>query len=254
MLSAAADAAYDAGALVVAANGNQGPNPGSVVAPAVAQKVLGIGAVDVKTLATDPIQGVGPAQDGRVKPDVQAPAYVETGSGLSDTATQVYGATSAATAHAGGMASVACLMVRGTNGTVDPGAAYAFMIAMGRSDAWTQQQGAGLMQLRPNWGWVVASPVVGDLQKVDVRVGVGPNQKLRLAIWWPEAPTTHNDVDMTLLGPDGQAIFGESLSVSNVFERINTSSLPEGVYTIRLHGYNVRSGTQLVHLVAITTP
>jgi hypothetical protein len=59
---------------------------------------------------------------------------------------------------------------------------------------------------------------------------------------------------VSLIGPDGHTVFGESLSVKNVFERVVTSSLPEGVYTVEIHGYNVPSGTQDVHMVAITTP
>jgi hypothetical protein len=197
------------------------------VSPAVAQKVLGIGAVDLKTQTTPDYQGVGPAADGRVKPDVQAPTNTETGSGLSDTATQVVGN-----------------LVR-ANGTVDPGTAYAFMIAMGSSASWSAKQGAGLMQLRPGWSWTVAKPTISDLQKLDLRIGVGPNQKVRLAIWWPELPATHNDVDVSLIGPDGHTVWGEGLSVNNVFERVNT---------VRIHGYAVRSGSQLVNMVAITTP
>jgi hypothetical protein len=254
VLSFAADAAFDAGAVVVAGTGNSGPNPGSVQAPGVAHKVLGIGAVDVQTLATPDIQSVGPAADGRVKPDVQAPTNVETGLGQSDTATTVFGGTSAATANAGGMAAVVSDLVRAPNGTIDPGAAYAFMIATGSAAQWTVTQGAGLMQLRPNWSWSVAALNVANQQNVDFRVGVGPNQKMRLAIWWPEVPAVHNDIDVFLIGPDGHTVVGASGSVSNVFERINTSSLPEGVYTIRIHGFKVPSGTQLVHVASINTP
>jgi hypothetical protein len=57
-----------------------------------------------------------------------------------------------------------------------------------------------------------------------------------------------------LIGPDGRTVIGESLSVKNVFERVITSSLLEGVYTVEIHGYNVQSGMQDVHMVAITTP
>jgi hypothetical protein len=252
-LSNAADAAYDAGAMVIAGTGNDGPNPGSVIAPAVAQKVLGIGAVDVKTLATPDYQSVGPTSDFRVKPDLQAPTNVETGSPQSDTATRVFTGTSAATAHAGAMAAVVGNRVRRADGTVDPGTAYAYMIATGTADSVTNKQGAGRMQLCSNCGWSVATPTIGNLQKLDFPMGVGPNQKVRLAIWWPEAPSTHNDIDLALIGPDGHTVWGVSGSVNNVFERINTSALPEGVYTVRIRGYNVQSGSQLVHLVAITT-
>jgi hypothetical protein len=253
-LSAAADSAYDAGAVVIAATGNTGPNAGSVTAPAVAQKVLGIGAVDVKTLATSSDQGVGPTLDGRVKPDVQAPTNVETASGQSDTATQVFGGTSAATAHAAGFAAVVRNLLRGNDIEVDPGSVNAFMIAMGAGSSWSPTQGAGRLILPSNWSFTVAHPTISNHQTVSLRVGVGPNHRLRLAIWWPEQPATHNDIDVVLIGPDGSTVWGASGSVNNVFERINTSSLPEGVYTVRINGFSVPGGTQLVHMFAMNTP
>jgi hypothetical protein len=254
VLSAAADSAYDAGAVVVAATGNGGPSPGSVVEPAAAHKVLGIGAVDVKTLATPAFQSVGPTLDGRVKPDVQAPTNVETASPQSDTATQVFGGTSAATAHAGGFAAVVRNLVRGNNFEVDPGSVNAFMIAMGSADQWSPTQGAGRVLIGSNWSFSVAHPTIGNHQKVNIPVGVGPNQKLRVAIWWPERPGTHNDIDVLLIGPDGHTVWGASSSVFNVFERINTSALPEGVYTIQVSGFSVPGGSQLVHVFEMNTP
>lgn len=65
-LATAADAAFDAGAVVIAANGNFGPDPGTVRAPANAHKVLGVGAYDVVTQATLTSQGRGPTTDGRM--------------------------------------------------------------------------------------------------------------------------------------------------------------------------------------------
>ena len=253
-LSAAAAAAYDAGAVVVAGNGNNGPSPGSVIEPAAAHKVLGIGAVDLETLATPDYQSVGPTLDGRVKPDVQAPTNVETASPQSDTATQVFGGTSAATAHAGGFAAVLRNMLRGNNFEVDPGAVNAFMIAMGSLRQWTPTQGAGLLRIGSNFSFQVAHPTIGNHQNVDIRVGVGPNQKLRLAIWWPEQSAAHNDIDLFLIGPDGHTVLDASGSTFNVFERINTTALPEGVYTVRINGFSVPSGSQLVHMFAMDTP
>jgi serine protease AprX len=253
-LSAAAGAAYDAGAVVVAGNGNNGPSPGSVIEPAAAHKVLGIGAVDLQTLATPDYQSVGPTLDGRVKPDVQAPTNVETASPQSDTATQVFGGTSAATAHAGAFAAVLRNLLRGNNFEVDPGAVNAFMIAMGSLRQWTPTQGAGLLRIGSNWSFQVAQPTIGNHQNVDIRVGVGPNQKLRLAIWWPEQLATHNDIDLLLIGPDGHTVLDASASTFNVFERINTTALPEGVYTVRINGFSVPGGSQLVHLFAMNTP
>src|SRR5436190_5634922 len=105
MIAVAADSAFDAGAVVIAANGNFGSAAGSVNSPANARKVLGIGAVDVRTGATPDFQGRGPTTDGRTKPDIQAPINVERASNASNTGTRVLSGTSCATAEAGGAAA-----------------------------------------------------------------------------------------------------------------------------------------------------
>ena len=79
-ISMAADAAFDAGAVVIAANGNNGPGAGSVNTPANAHRAIGVGNFDVQTLAQIPGQSRGPAPDGRYKPDIQAPTQTETAS------------------------------------------------------------------------------------------------------------------------------------------------------------------------------
>src|SRR6185312_14049355 len=81
-ISAAADAAFDAGAVVIGANGNASQVT-EVGSPGVAHKAIGVGAVDVQTLATVS-QINGPAADGRTKPDIQAPTNTETASNASD--------------------------------------------------------------------------------------------------------------------------------------------------------------------------
>ena len=50
-ISTAADNAFDAGAVVIAANGNNGPNSSTVNTPANAHKVIGVGNFDVQTLS-----------------------------------------------------------------------------------------------------------------------------------------------------------------------------------------------------------
>ena len=48
-ISAAADNAFDAGAVVIAANGNNGPGANTVNTPANAHQVIGVGNFDVQT-------------------------------------------------------------------------------------------------------------------------------------------------------------------------------------------------------------
>ena len=79
-------AVEETGAAVIAANGNFGPGAGTVRSPAIAHRVIGVGAVDVNTRLTMDYQSRGPTPDGRIKPDIQAPTNTETASRASTTA------------------------------------------------------------------------------------------------------------------------------------------------------------------------
>ena len=70
--SRAAAVAAENGLLIVAAAGNGGPQPGSVVGPADAVGVIAVGSVDLDgAIAVDSARG--PTADGRRKPDLVAP-------------------------------------------------------------------------------------------------------------------------------------------------------------------------------------
>ena len=60
-ISRAADAAFDAGAVVIAANGNNGPNASTVNTPANAHRVIGVGNFDVQTQNQVTSRSRGPA-------------------------------------------------------------------------------------------------------------------------------------------------------------------------------------------------
>jgi hypothetical protein len=255
-ISAAADAAYDAGAVVIAANGNNGPNPSTVNVPAVAQKVLGIGATDLQTQTVPGYSSRGPAGDGRIKPDVLAPTNVETASSTTDTATQVFGGTSCATPHAAGAAALVRNFLRGSNFDIDPGQVYAYMIANGSvAYPFDNTSGAGLIQLSVNGNFWRSSANVGNQQTVDIPISVGAtSNRMNVGLWWPEQPAAHNDVDLSLVDPSG-VVRASSVSAASIFERVSVAGpLAAGTWTVRLRGFNVPSGTQLVHWTAVTSP
>jgi len=55
---------------VIAAAGNDGPEPETVKTPAVEKYVLAVGSVSPETLTVSVISSRGPARDGEIKPDV----------------------------------------------------------------------------------------------------------------------------------------------------------------------------------------
>ena len=105
-IAVAADNAFDAGAVVIAANGNNGPAGSTVNVPANAHKAIGVGNFDVQSGAQVTSQSRGPAPDGRFKPDIQTPTNTETASNASDTARRVFTGTSGATPYAAGAAAL----------------------------------------------------------------------------------------------------------------------------------------------------
>ena len=70
----AADSAATRGLLVVNAMGNEGPAPGTLIAPADGDMVLSIGAVSSLGEIVD-FSSRGPTYDGRIKPEVVARGY-----------------------------------------------------------------------------------------------------------------------------------------------------------------------------------
>jgi serine protease AprX len=260
-LNTAADAVYGpSGAVVIAAAGNFAcpsgtPVAGSVRAPAMAHKVIGVGAVDVKTQALQCYSGRGPAPDGRIKPDLVAPTNVQTASNASSTATQVFTGTSAATPHAAGAAAVVRNFLKGTNFDIDPGQVYAYLIANTNGTGLSNDSGAGLIRLSVNGSfWRGSVNIAATASQIDIPISVpATNNRFQVSIWWPEGATdAHNDIDLTVLCPHAS---GSSVSVSSIWEKVSLAGpVPAGTCTVRIRGFSVPRANQLVHWAAVTTP
>jgi len=251
-IALAADAAYDAGAVVVAANGNAGPGASTVRSPGIAHKVLGIGAYKVDTQAQYGNQGEGPAPDGRYKPDLQAPNETETASNASNTALKTFGGTSGATPYGAGAAALMRNWLR-DHGTYDNGAVYAHMINSGTL-AWPNYDNVrGVGQLRmPVNGWVWWGKVSisqGTLVNINLNIGSGASD-MRASLWWPEGQTEqHDDIDIHLIDPGGTEK-ARGYSGVSIFERARVEgTLASGTWTVRIRGYSVPSGPQTVFWV-----
>ncbi len=256
-ISTAADNAFDAGAVIIAANGNNGPNAETVNSPANAHRVLGVGAIDVQTQAQQNYQSRGPTVDRRFKPDIQAPTNVETASSASDTARQVFGGTSAATPHAAGAAALLRNWLRGTSASIDPGQVYVQMILSGQQAyPFNNTSGAGKLKLPTNgWAWW-GRTTISNHQTIDIPLNIssGSANTLDGALWWPESAAKflgiriegHNDIDLKLIDPSG-TVRDSSVSIPSVFERARVNGgVSNGQWKLRIYGYNV-SGTQTVY-------
>jgi hypothetical protein len=250
-LASAADNAFWAGAVVVAATGNYGPAAGSVRCPANAQTVLGIGDVNVNnvTFLFDE-SGRGPCSDGRIKPDIVAPSPMGAASNSPPDGLRTFGGTSASTPSAAGAVALLRNYMRGLNFEIDPGFVNAAIIASGQNTAgpaYDNNIGAGLPVLPYNGNFWVSSVVVTPGQTVDVPITVSaPITYVDGAIWWPEALTTqHNDIDLALVSPSGTTIWSDS--VTSVFEKVRvTTGLAAGTWKVRIR-YWGGSGSQTVY-------
>ena len=256
-ISVAANNAFDAGAVIIAANGNNGPGAGTVNTPANAQRVIGIGNFDVQTLGAVASQSRGPTPDNRIKPDVQTPTNSETGSNgcpfgqtctQSDTGFQVFGGTSGATPYGGGGAALLRNFLRGASFSIDPGQVYAQIILSGQTSfPFDNTSGAGRLRL-PTDGWAWWGRVdVNNGQTIDIPIGLTVNGQNRLdaALWWPES-ATHNDVDLFIINPGG-GIAASSVSSPSVFERARVTAPTSGTWKIRIRGFSVPAGPQSVY-------
>lgn len=242
-ISAAADAAFDAGAVIIAANGNSGPNASTVNAPANAHKVIGVGNFDVQTLGEIASQSRGPTEDGRIKPDIQAPTNTETASNVSNTALKGFGGTSGATPYAGGAAALLRNFMRGTSFTIDPGHVYARLILSGQQPfPFNNTSGAGRLRLPTEgltwWGKTFVSRAFSSATTVDIPINATSGIKtLDAAAWWPEsASENHAGIYLYLIDPSG-TIRATSNNVSSVFQRVRVSSLTflsTGIWKIRI--------------------
>lgn len=263
-ISTAANAAFDAGAVIIAANGNNGPNASTVNEPAIAHRVIGVGNFDVQTQAQVASQSRGPAPDNRIKPDIQAPTNTETASNGcgwrqnctaagSNTAFRVYGGTSGATPYAAGAAALLRNWLRGTSFSIDPGQVYAQLILSGQQPApFNNTSGAGALRLPTNgWAWWgVVNVRNGDTIDIPISISGSGANTLDGALWWPETPAqAHNDIDLSLIDPSGN-VRASSLSIPSVFERARVAgAVANGTWRIRVRGFSV-TGTQRVYWAA----
>lgn len=251
-IATAADDAFEAGTLTIAANGNV-PAVALVGAPANAHKAIGVGSYDVNTGADIASQALGPTGDGRIKPDLEAPTNTITASTSSNTAVNSFSGTSGATPYAAGAASLLSDWFGLTSATrANAGKVYVNLLNGGPLDygAFNNSEGVGKFALPLGGTLVMGSRNItaGSNSFVTINVPAGTSE-LSTAIWWPEdATATHRDIDLILQRPNGTTS-ASSLSVPSVFEHVNVfAPIVAGSRDVRIHGFSVPFGvTQTVY-------
>ncbi len=245
--------------------GNAGPGNQTIGSPAVAKNVIATGASDNDRpdllVYVDDINAMadfssrGPAEDGRIKPDVTAPgtwiASLQSSSATSEYAWgdisgnyQYQGGTSQAGPHVSGAAAVFVQYYREThNGaTPSPALVKAALIdsAQDMDDFWgtepTPNQDEG-------WGRVDLTTLIGSVRRHDFveqtntliqgavwehRVVVATSDEpLKITLTYTDVPgfpavipALVNDLDLEVVTPDGEVLYG------NVFDE--GESVPGG--------------------------
>ena len=247
----AADNAYDAGMVIIGANGNNGSSAGTVNNPGRAHKAIGVGAIYLNNLGNNPAQYTnqsrGPASDGRIKPDIQMYSLSETGRKGGDSNLGTFSGTSGSTPYGGAVANLVASRQR-SYGLSNPGFTYSYLLLSGQRSGRTAQDnttGVGLIEL-PNRGSTTgARLVVRNRRSQSIPINV-PNgaRKLKAAVWWPESVNqTHNDLDLRLVRPNG-TVAASSDSVNGVWEVAETTNPTPGIWRVEVVGYRVGSSGQ----------
>ena len=268
-VSLAADAAFDAGAVVVAANGNASNGPATIASPGNAHRAIGTGRTDLGSNTPSSDQLEGPTTDGRLKPDVQAPSTSETARGINNTDYSTFSGTSGATPYAAGAAALLRNWLRGTSFSIDPGQVYAQLILSGQlTGPMNNTNGAGMLGLpingRASWGKTTVSD--GDVIRIPFNVNSNNNVVVDAALWWPEGhegpvlgnnaliagmfDNFHSDIDLRIVDPSGN-LRAVSQSINSIYERARvTGPIQTGSWTIEIRGYDTWASNRPVYWAA----
>ena len=258
LLSHAANKAFDAGASVIAAMGDNQKIP---YQPGNAHRVIGVGSIDVQT-GKSIIWGFGPMGDHRIKPDIMAASYTVTANGLTNVWLKTHDATSGATPYVAGAAMFFRNWLKRTSAAdssawrqrpIAPGHVYSQIILSGSaSSEFKNETGTGKMVMRPLeahsfWGKtrLDSTNVIKTISLLAVNESV---DSLRVALWWPESyGEPHNVISVELIDADGTIQASSNVELS-VFQRAVTA-VGEDLdgWKIRITAQNMTVPPQIVY-------
>ncbi|MGB9920579.1 MAG: S-layer homology domain-containing protein [Moorellales bacterium] len=230
--------------LAVFGAGNAGPYRSTLTDEANAKNALVVGASAnprpaLDTQALDPLRPVsfssrGPAEDGRLKPDLLAPgqALVSTRSRLIESnftgneAYAVMGGTSMAAAVAGAALALLREYLEEAQGLASPSAALLKALLINGARVPEEGPGEDAFGVLDLAGTVLALKE-GSFRYADVRVGLGPGETfgryyqvkgpgpLKVTLAWTDPPAEPgrrpalvNDLDLVVVAPDGRVFHG----------------------------------------------
>jgi len=265
----AADNAFGCGFVVIAANGNEKAN--GVGVPAGARRAIGVGAWQMTFDMPVSDEARGPTADGRGKPDLLAPSYVETAANGSNSDMAEHTGTSGATACAAGAACLLRNWMTATSSWPDPGKVYALLLLSGSHDGPfvpDDPEGVGLIQLIRTGGarygktWVSSGT---NHVTIHIPIPATGAHRLSAAIWWPEkakakngvAIDTHNDLDLEIVSPGSSgSVKAKSDGKLGVFERTYVDGNPRigGTWKIRIRPKTMHTPSQVVYWATAVTP
>ncbi|MDP7008141.1 MAG: S8 family serine peptidase [Phycisphaerales bacterium] len=277
---------------IVWANGNErgssncGTSYNSTAPPACAKNHITVGATNSEDESMTYFSSWGPTDDGRIKPDVSAPGC----QGNDDGGVTSCSSSGGYTAKCG--TSMACPTVTGLSAllvqdwrvqfpeendmrpatlkallahtaedkfNVGPDNQYGYG-SVRVVDAIDHMRAGNLAELEISQGEIIEMLVFAD-QPSDIKVTIA----------WDDIPATPlvvpslvNDIDLTVVDPDGTVHYPWTLDPSNPgapavrtsadhrnnIEQVQIDSGASGVYRIRVSGYSIATGPQKLSLMA----
>ncbi len=277
---------------IVWANGNErgssncGTSYNSTAPPACAKNHITVGAINSNDESMTYFSSWGPADDGRIKPDISAPGCQDDDDG---------GVTSCSSS--GGYSnkcgtSMACPTVTGLSaliiqdwrnlypGEPDPmNSTLKALLAHTAEDKFNQgpdcQYGYGSVRVVNAIEHVRAENhaelEIAQDETVEMLIFAEEPGMIKATIAWDDIPATPlvipslvNDIDLVVIDPNGTTHYPWTIDPSNPgnpavrthadhlnnIEQVQIDAGQAGVYRIVMHGYNVVSGTQKFGLMA----